>query len=56
MLSILLLGCLPELSNNDNQPSTGYALLRHDCFDVLTNINFVAFIPTQRHLCLELKV
>jgi len=47
-----LLGCLPELSNNNNQPSTtSYALLRHDCFNVSTNINFVVFIPTRRHTC-----
>jgi len=27
--------CLPELSNDNNQPSTSYALLRHDCINVL---------------------
>ena len=45
-----LLGYLSELSNDSNQPSTtSYALLRHDCFKVLTNIDLVAFIPTRRH-------
>jgi len=34
---ICLLGCLPELSNDNNQPSTSYALLPHDCFNVLTD-------------------
>jgi len=41
---------LPELSNDNTQPSTtGYALLRHDCFKVLTNTDLVAFIPKRRH-------
>jgi len=36
------------LSNNINQPSTAsYALSRHHCFTVLTNIDLFAFIPTQ---------
>jgi len=46
-----LLECLPELSNDNNQPSSSYALLRHDCFNALTNIDITAFIPTQRHAC-----
>jgi len=47
-----LLGCLPELSNDKNQLSTtSYALTRHDCFNVLTNIDVFAFIPTQTHPC-----
>ena len=48
-----LLGCLPELSNdNNNQPSTtSVALLRHDCFNVLTNIDLIAFILTRSHDC-----
>jgi len=47
-----LLGCLPELPNDDNQPSTTIdALLRHDCFNVLTNIDLFAFIPPWRHSC-----
>jgi len=47
-----LLGCLPELSNDNNQPSTtSYALLCHDRFIALTNINLVAFISTWRHAC-----
>jgi len=30
-----LLGCLPELSNDNNQPSTtSNALLRHDYFNI----------------------
>ena len=41
-----LLGCLSELSNDNNQPSTSYALLRHNCFIVLTNIDLAALIPT----------
>ena len=45
-----LLGCLSELWNNNNQPNTtSYALLRHDCFNVLTNIDLIAFIPTRRY-------
>jgi len=45
-----LLGCLPDLSNDNDRPSTrSYALLRHGCFNVLTNIDLVAFIPTRRH-------
>jgi len=44
-----LLGWLPELSNQNNQPSTtSYALLCHDCSNVLTNINLIAFITTRR--------
>jgi len=44
-----LLGCLSELRDN-NQPSTAkYALLRHDCFNVLTGIDSTAFLPTGRH-------
>jgi len=39
-----LVGCLPELSNNNNQLSTTCALLCHDCFNVLTNIDLVASI------------
>jgi len=47
-----LLGCPPVLSNDNNQPSTtSFALLRHHCFNVLTNIDLVAFIPTRRHAC-----
>jgi len=42
-----LLGCLPELSYDKSQLSTtSYALSRHDCFNVLTNIDVFAFIPT----------
>jgi len=46
-----LLGCLPELLNdNNNQPSTtSYALLRHNFFNVLANIDLTAFIPTRNH-------
>jgi len=48
----LAYGCLPELSKNNNQLSTtSYAFLRHDCFNVLTNIDRVAFIPTRGHTC-----
>jgi len=36
------IGCLPELSNNKNHPSTtSYALPRHDCFNVLQGRNEV---------------
>jgi len=52
-----LLGCLPELSNdNNNQPSTTtYALLHHDCFNLLTSIDLIAFITTRKEcFCLEL--
>jgi len=32
----------PELSNDNDQPSaTSYALLRHDCFNVMTNIDLI---------------
>ena len=42
-----LLRCLPELSNDNNEPSTtSYVLLCQDCFDVLTNIDLIAFILT----------
>jgi len=41
-----LLGCLSELSNDNNQLRTSYALLRHNCFIVLTNIDLAALIPT----------
>jgi len=36
-----------------NQPSTSYALLRHGCFNGLTNIELIAFIPIWRrgHAC-----
>jgi len=37
-------GCPPELSNN-NKLRASYALLRHECFIVLTNIDLVGFIP-----------
>jgi len=46
-----LLGCLPAISNDNNQPSTRYALLCHDCFNVLTNIGLIAFIPILSHAC-----
>jgi len=47
---ICLLECLPELSNDDNQPSaTSYALVRHGCYNILPNIDLIAFIPTRRH-------
>jgi len=39
-----LLGCLPGQYNDNNQPSTSYALLRRVCFNLLTNIDF-------RHAC-----
>jgi len=45
-----LLGRLPELSKDKNQLSS-YALSRHDCFNVLTNINLFAFILTRMHAC-----
>jgi len=46
-----LLGCLPGLSNDKNQPSTtSYALSRHDCFNVLTNIDFVHSFRLERML------
>jgi len=35
-----------------NQPSTrSYTLLHHDCFNVLTNIDLIAFILTWSHVC-----
>jgi len=43
---------LLELSNNNQLSVTTYALLRHDCFKVLTNIDLVVFFPTRGHLCL----
>jgi len=47
-----LLGCLRELSNHNNQPSTtSYALLHHGVFNAQTNIALVAFIQTRRHAC-----
>jgi len=47
-----LLGCLPELSSDNTQPrNTSYALLRHHCFNILTNIDPIAFILTRRHAC-----
>jgi len=46
-----LLGCPPQLSNYNNQPSTSSALLRHDYFNVLTNFDFVVSIPTHRQAC-----
>jgi len=45
-----LLGCLPELTNDNNGPSTSYALLRHDCFNPLTNIDLITFILTRSHV------
>jgi len=46
-----LLGCLPELStdNNNQLSTTSYALSRRDFFNVLTNIGLIALIPTRRH-------
>jgi len=49
-----LLGCLPALSSDKNQPSTSHALSRHDCFNVLTNIDFLHSFRHERMLCLEL--
>jgi len=37
-----LLGCLPELSNDNKSNTTSYTLLHHDCFCVLANINLIA--------------
>jgi len=43
---------MPELSKNNKRLSTThYALLRHDCFNVLTNIDITAFIPTRVYTC-----
>jgi len=43
---------LPKLSNDNNQPNTtSHAMLHHDCFKVLTNIELTALIPTRRHAC-----
>jgi len=44
--------CLSELSKNNNQLSTSYALLRHDCYNALTNIDLVVFIPIREHTCI----
>jgi len=44
-----LIGCLPELTNDNNQPNTSYASSHHDCFNVMTNIDLIAFILTRRH-------
>jgi len=47
-----LLGCLPETSNDNNQPSAiTYALLGHDPLKVMSDVDLTAFIPTQRHVC-----
>ena len=47
-----LLGCLPELSNDENQQrKISYALSRHDYFNVLTNIELFASILTRTHAC-----
>ena len=46
-----LLQCLPEISNDDNQLAQVCVLLLHDCFNILTIIDLVAFIPTWRHPC-----
>jgi len=47
-----LLVCLPELSNDNNQPSTpSYTLLRHDCFNLLTNTDLIGFILARSHIC-----
>jgi len=47
-----LLGCLPELLNAKIElRTTTYALSRCDCFNVLTNIDLFAFIPTRMHAC-----
>jgi len=46
-----LLGCFPELSNDNNQPSTAnYALTRQYCFKVLANIDSFAFISTRTNV------
>jgi len=31
------------------KPGTSYELLRHDCFNVLTDTDLIAFIRTRRH-------
>jgi len=47
-----LLGCLPELSNENNQPSaTSYGLSCQDCFSVLTNIDLFPFISARTYAC-----
>ena len=49
-----LLWCLPELSNDDkNQAQEVMRLLHHDCFNVLTNIDLIAFIPARRHASVQ---
>jgi len=49
-----LLGCLPELSNDNNQQrATSYVLLHHDGFNILTNIDFIAFLGTQRRVSVQ---
>jgi len=47
-----LLECLPELSNDNDQPSTSSALLHHDYFNAPTNIDLIAFILKRRHPCI----
>jgi len=52
-----LLVCLPELLNNNNQPSTAsYTLLHRDFFNLLTNIDLIHWIhsDTKPYLCIEL--
>jgi len=51
-----LLVCLPELSVDNNSPSTtSYTLLRairwHSCFNVLTNIDLIGSILTRSYVC-----
>jgi len=48
-----LLGCLPELSNDTNQPRTSYALLRNDCFKVLSNIDLLHSFQLEGMLALR---
>jgi len=46
-----LLGCLPYQMINDQPSTTSYALLCHDCFNILTNIDLIPLILKRRHAC-----
>jgi len=49
MLSVVYYDACLSYQMIINTGTTGYVLLHHHCFDVLTDTDLTAFIPTRRH-------
>jgi len=49
MLSVVYYDACLSYQMTIKTGTTSYALLHHDCFNVLTDTDLTAFIPTRRH-------